>query len=149
MSHEIEHSRIVNELMELKEKLKNSIIVDNKLAKWNFNKCVANGKTSQASVWNQFVVASCEHEYEDKLEADGTFIGCICVHCGANSDKDEAYEASKIFTKSCWTCKHKGGADNEIMCVNPKLDDLDDIEKTEWMNKFFDSDNCLHWIGKV
>lgn len=149
---ELEHSRVVNELIEIQDKLKNSFFIEYDVIKWNYEKAKKDGREGESMVWRELMIASCkDHEYEDSFDDLGNYQGCICVHCTANIDVGESEKATLATKKNCETCIFRGGASlNELYCNHPTIDTLEEVQIDEWMNKYFeDSKNCVHWKGKV
>lgn len=147
---EIEHSRVVNELIELKEKIDQMFHIDHEVIKWNYNKAKKSEDEASIVVWRNLLIASCnDHSFEDMFEDDGTYLGFICKHCTANSDNDDAENVKLIVERNCETCIFRGGGSDSISCNHPTIDTLEEVQIDEWMNKYFnDSKNCVHWKGK-
>lgn len=152
MFRELEHSRVVNELMNLQEKMKRSLFIEFPIAKWNYMKALERNQSSLASFWRTIMIASCtDHEFEDSFEDDGTHIGMVCRHCTCVSDRDEYQDAILVVKKSCSTCMHVGGRGTDItFCNHSNLDTLDLEQQGVWMKKYFeDCENCPFWEGKI
>lgn len=147
---ELEHSRVVNELIEIQKRMEKAFFIDYEVIKWNYDKAMKLENKASSEVWRNLLIASCkDHSFEDMFEKDGTYLGFICKYCTANSDSEDVVNVELVVKKNCETCAFRGGDSDSLTCNHPTLHTLEGVQIDEWMNKYFeDSKNCDYWKGE-